>query len=89
MIGTDIIAALSSSLGEEKARAAVEEACRGLGVDQVTMTRDEALDVLENIAQTPGVVGVCARFCRSRFILRWASRDLSTVFAGPCRSNTD
>jgi len=78
----DVIGALAFSIGEDKARAAVADACISLGIHHHAMTRDDALAVLESIAQTPGVVGVCARFSRSRFILQWASRDLSEAFSG-------
>ena len=87
MIADEVIAALSSSIGEEKARAAVQETCTSMGIDRATMTRDDALSLLEQIAETPGVVGVCARFSRSRFILQWASRDLSNAFARPRNSD--
>lgn len=87
MLVDEVIAALSSSIGEEKARAAVEDTCDSMGVERRTMTRDDALAVLESIADTPGVVGVCARFSRSRFILQWASHDLSNAFGGPRASS--
>lgn len=69
--------ALSPAVGQEKARAAVESAIDALSMDGRRMTRDDVLRVLEKIAQAKGVVGVCARFARSRLILQWASDDYS------------
>ena len=71
------IEALSPAVGEEKARAAVEAAIDVLSLDARRLTRDDVLRVLERIAQAKGVVGVCARFARSRLILQWASDDYS------------
>jgi hypothetical protein len=72
---TTVTGALSPAVGEEKARAAVDSAIDVLSLDGRRMTRDDVLRVLERIAQAKGVVGVCARFARSRLILQWASDD--------------
>jgi hypothetical protein len=74
---TTVTETLSPAVGEEKARAAVDAAIDVLSLDGRRMTRDDALRVLERIAQAKGVVGVCARFARSRLILQWASDDYS------------
>lgn len=69
--------ALSPAVGEEKARAAVAAAVVALDLDPRHLSRDDVLRLLECIATTRGVVGVCARFARSRLILQWASDDYS------------
>jgi hypothetical protein len=74
---TTVTGALSPAVGEDKARAAVEAAIDVLSLDGRRLTRDDVLRVLERIAQAKGVVGVCARFARSRLILQWASNDYS------------
>jgi hypothetical protein len=72
-----ITSALSPAVGEEKARAAVDTALEALSMDRGHLSREDVLRVLERIAQAKGVVGVCARFARSRLILQWASDDYS------------
>jgi hypothetical protein len=72
-----VIGALSHAVGEEKARAAVEAAIEDMALDRGHLSREDVLRVLERIAQAKGVVGVCARFARSRLILQWASDDYS------------
>ncbi|MGE0784961.1 MAG: hypothetical protein AB7S26_04675 [Sandaracinaceae bacterium] len=64
---TQLAGLLSPSLGDEKARAAIRDAMRSLGIQATAkMSTELALDVLEQIARTPGIVGVTARFAKSR-----------------------
>lgn len=61
---------LSKSIGEEKAEDVVRAAARALGLGALTtFTQKQALEVLESIASTPGIVGVTARFAKSRLHL--------------------
>ena len=62
---------LSGTLGEEKASAIVDEAAQVLGYGPA-LDRDQALSVLEHIAQSPGLVGIAARFAKSRVHLVWS-----------------
>ncbi len=62
---------LSSSIGLEKADACVVEAIRALALDPSGLTRDGALAVLELVAKQSGIVGVTARFAKSRVYLKW------------------
>ena len=62
---------LSGTLGEEKASAIVDEAARTLGYGP-SLDRDQALSVLEHIAQSPGLIGIAARFAKSRVHLVWS-----------------
>jgi len=61
---------LSDNLGNEKAGALVAEAASKLGLG-AEMSQDQALDVLERIAIEPGLVGITARFAKTRLHLRW------------------
>ena len=61
---------LASSLGEEKAGEAVRAAARELGIVAARPVNfQQALEIFENIAQTPGIIGVTARFAKSRLHL--------------------
>lgn len=72
-----VIEVLSPGVGEHMARAAVHSALDALGMPHDGLSREDVLRTLDHIAQTPGVVGVTARFARSRLILQWASDDYS------------
>jgi hypothetical protein len=68
----EIVAALSRSLGEVRARDAVVSAANERGLSGPSMSRDEALALLETMTETAGAVGLCARFTRSYLMLQWA-----------------
>jgi len=68
---TDIIALLATSVGEERATVIVNDVIEKLHLDRDHVTTTQALDVLESIADEPGVVGITARFAKSRVHLRW------------------
>jgi hypothetical protein len=65
-----IASMLARSLGAEKSASAVEEAALQLGL-LTNLDRQQALRVLELIAQQPGLVGIAARFAKSRVHLVW------------------
>ncbi len=69
-------AQLAQALGDEKARDVVADAALELGLTGPSVTREQALEVLADVAETPGIVGVCARFARTRVML--ASVSLPT-----------
>jgi hypothetical protein len=60
---------LSAGVGMEKAEASVNAAIGELNLDPSTLTRAQALAVLERVAAEPGILGVTARFAKSRFLL--------------------
>jgi len=61
---------LSGSVGDEKASAAVREAMQRLALrERPSLSRAEALEVLEAVAEEGGIVGVTARFAKSRLHL--------------------
>ncbi|MFT3776009.1 MAG: hypothetical protein QM820_62490 [Minicystis sp.] len=67
-----IIKLLEGSLGAEKAEDAVVSACEATGNFSRELTQEQALDVLERIAKSPGLVGIAARFAKSRIHLQTA-----------------
>lgn len=66
----DIARLLSQALGNEKAHGTVNKAAQQLGYRRELLDKNQALTVLEHIAQTPGLVGITARFAKSRLHLR-------------------
>lgn len=66
----DLAKLLAQALGNEKASDAVNKAAAQLGIRRDPLDKDQALSVLEQIAQTPGLVGISARFAKSRLHLR-------------------
>lgn len=69
--GREVVLMLSSSIGLEKADACVTEAIGALALDPSGLTRADALAVLELIAKRSGIIGVTARFAKSRVYLKW------------------
>ena len=66
----DLARLLAQALGNEKASDAVNKATLMLGIRREVLDKAQALSVLEHIAQTPGLVGITARFAKSRLHLR-------------------
>jgi hypothetical protein len=64
-----VAALLAPTLGWEKSEEAVTDAMRRRGVSGAVLTPEQRLEILEEIAHEPGIVGVTARFVRSR--LSW------------------
>jgi hypothetical protein len=60
---------MAASIGRAKADALVAEACRESGIAGSVLTHTQTLQVLDVIARQPGIVGVSARFAKSRIIL--------------------
>jgi hypothetical protein len=84
---TELVRLLSPSLGRAKAEAVVAAACRAGGVDSDVLTGTQTLAALEAIAHQPGIVGVTARFAKSRFILGQAREAPRTSRRASLRSN--
>ena len=66
----DLAKLLAQALGNEKASEVVQKAASKLGIRRDPLDKGQALSVLEQIAQTPGLVGITARFAKSRLHLR-------------------
>ena len=65
-----LVGLLASTLGQEKSEEAIAAAMRKLGLFGLTLDRAQALLVLEDLALSPGLVGVTARFAKARLLLR-------------------
>lgn len=61
-----LVTMLGASLGDEKARALVDDVVQRRHLSRETFTRDDAFIVLEELARQPGVVGTVARFAKAR-----------------------
>lgn len=62
-----LIPLLSQTIGEEKARDVIETAAVSLGLSLVDgLVGGEVLALLDEIARSPGIVGITARFAKSR-----------------------
>lgn len=70
LLREEIVEALNKSLGREKAQEVVEKTILELGMDPESMDLEDALHVLDKIAAEPGIVGITARFVRSRYLLK-------------------
>ncbi len=57
---------LAPTLGREKSDEVTTAAVTRLGLSPNDMTLDQALAVLDELGRTPGMVGITARFARSR-----------------------
>ena len=75
----DLQGALQSALGQQRAHTAIHDAARRLGFAGPGLTRDQALEVLGAVAETDGLVGISARFARSRLLTRWAQANLDDL----------
>jgi hypothetical protein len=65
----DLLPWLAPALGREKARDATTAAAHRLGLDPRSLSREQAMTVLDELAREGGIVGVVARFARSRLVL--------------------
>jgi hypothetical protein len=68
----ELAALLSQNLGMEKALDLVGNAARELSFGS-ELSMEQGLEVLERIAVQPGLVGIAARFAKSRVLLRWGN----------------
>lgn len=66
---------LSKSVGDDAARDIVREQVLAFGF-AAPFDEQQVLQVLEAIASRPGLVGVTARFCRSRLIAQFSRENL-------------
>jgi hypothetical protein len=64
---------LAPTLGCEKSAEVVEGAALRLGFSPEALRADQALAMLDELARTPGMVGIAARFARSRLDAQRAS----------------
>jgi hypothetical protein len=65
----DLLPLLAPALGTEKARDAVTTTAQRMRLDPQNLSREQALGVLDALAESDGIVGVVARFAKARFLL--------------------
>lgn len=65
----DVLSLLAPAIGYEKARDVVDAAAKELGVSAEACDRETAILLLEIIGRSDGIVGVVARFARTRVLL--------------------
>jgi hypothetical protein len=68
---SDVVDLLASSVGATKAEHAVRAASGALRLDTSSFSLEQAMALLEKIAEEPGILGITARFAKSRALLRW------------------
>lgn len=69
---SELVRMLSPSLGQQKAEALILKAAGALGLRPELVARSDALRIMEKIADEPGIVGITARFAKSRVHL-WST----------------
>ena len=67
----ELVELLAPALGETKATDVVRQAALDLRIPNGQLTHQQALSVLDKVAYAPGLVGISARFVKSRLILKW------------------
>lgn len=65
---------LAKAMGEESADETVRDVANELDVGPDEFTAEQALLILEEIAQRPGLVGITARYAKARVHIRWRDR---------------
>ena len=65
----ELVALLAGTVGQDRAEEAVLEAVRRLGLPTRSLSRDQTMSVLDDLASRAGLVGVTARFAMARAIL--------------------
>ncbi len=66
----ELVRQLGESLGLEKAEEVVSAAAARLSLTGEEYDRDQALTLFEELTNSPGLVGVVARFAKVRLILK-------------------
>lgn len=61
-----LIHALAATVGLERGRGAIERAVTVLGIATEVLNREQASDVLEEVAKQEGMIAITARFVRVR-----------------------
>ena len=70
----ELVGMLASAVGEAPVQAAVDRACEALALPADRWTVADALKILEHLAESPGLLGITARFVKTRAILSWGRR---------------
>jgi hypothetical protein len=62
----ELVAIMGQTLGDAAARAVITTTMGELGIGRGALTVERALELLEALAQQPGIVGMTAMFAKSR-----------------------
>jgi hypothetical protein len=73
-IAADVLALLTPSLGDEKARDAVDQYAKALKLSPHAFSADDAVVLLDAMSGATGLLGVVARFAKVRFRMRYPDR---------------
>lgn len=65
----ELVSYLSESLGDAKATEVVSTIAAQMGMGLIDYDRTQILQILERVADEPGLVGIVARFAKARAIL--------------------
>jgi len=65
---------MAQSLGEKLAEDTILKFASELRLRPDRFTMEEAMALLERIAQEPGLIGIAGRFARTRCILGWGMK---------------
>lgn len=65
-----LVSLLTGTVGRSVAEREVNQTADRLGLPVGAMQREQALELLESLAEQPGVVGITARFAKARLLLR-------------------
>jgi|GEM_PF-1610437 len=71
--GEQLVALFAKTIGEDAALDLVKATCAKLNMSLASVDGDGAVEVLEEISNTEGLIGVTARFAKVRFMLPSAS----------------
>ncbi len=66
-----LVELLAPALGDAKAKEVIRQGALDLRIPNGMLTHKQALALLDKVAHAPGLVGISARFVRSRLILKW------------------
>ena len=66
-----LITLLRESVGDTVAAEAIDRAAAELALNGTTLSRAQALKLLERVAENEGLVGIAARFAKSKIHLGW------------------
>ena len=67
---TQLVGMIEQSVGRDKSERLIAEAALEQGIEGERLTAAQAMDVLELLAEQPGIVGVTARFARVKLLVR-------------------
>jgi hypothetical protein len=71
---TEITALLAPAVGKKAAEDAIKQAASALGLPPDEWQAEHALSILDHLAARPGLLGISARFAKSRAILTFRDR---------------